>query len=116
MEACPREAISADRLLVQHLFESAVERGGDLHGLAQLALPLGGLLGQDVAFHRLVTRHLARPRDLETLRGTLVRLLLRQGCLLSLGGSSRAPPDDFMSAGLKPRRLQPSARPRRTTS
>src|SRR3954470_4070611 len=75
--------MSAFALLVQHLFESAGERGGDLHGLAQLALPLGGLLGQDVAFHRLVTRHLARPRDLETLRGTLVRLLLRQGCLLS---------------------------------
>src|SRR6201994_3358605 len=74
--------MSAFALLVQHLFESAGERGGDLHGLAQVALPLGGLLGQDVAVHRLVANHLAGPRDLETLCGTLVRLLLRHGCLL----------------------------------
>src|SRR4029078_3737893 len=70
-------------LLVQHPFEGGCERGGDLHGLAQVALPLGGLLGQDVAVHRLMTRHLATARNLETLRGPLVRLLLGQGWLLS---------------------------------
>src|SRR4051812_39187028 len=58
----------------QALDALGVTSRGDDARLTKAALPLRGLLGQDVALERLVPADLARPRDLEALRRALVSL------------------------------------------
>src|ERR1041384_6398237 len=53
----------------QALHALGVTGGRDNTRLTQAALPLGRLLGQDVALERLVAADLARSRDLEALLG-----------------------------------------------
>src|ERR1044071_8381151 len=55
--------------------------------LTEAALPLRGLLGQDVALERLVPAHLPRTRDLEALRGSFVGLHLRHLNILNYFGA-----------------------------
>lgn len=61
--------------LLDRLFES----GGDQGGLTKLALPLLGLLGQDVAGLGMVTQHFTGGADLEALSGATMCFLLWQG-------------------------------------
>src|SRR5688572_18830922 len=61
----------------QHLLEALGLGRGHQRGLAQLALPLRRLLGEDVLLVRLAAHELARAGSLEALRGAAVGFHLR---------------------------------------
>ena len=64
--------------LVEHLLDRLLEGSRHLGALAQLALALGGLLGQDVTGLRVVAKHLTRGADLEALGSAAMGFLLGQ--------------------------------------
>ena len=72
------------QLLLNLLFDFAGELGLHLGLLTQPALSLGGLLGQDVAAHRVVPHDFAAAGDLEALLGTSMSLVLMHFAISSL--------------------------------
>src|SRR3990172_9181024 len=60
----------------QHRAHRALVAVVDVGGAAQVALPLGGLLGEDVAHERLRALDRTARADLEPLRGRFLRLHL----------------------------------------
>src|SRR6266566_1003312 len=67
----------------QQALEAALVGLRHQRGLAQMTLPLGVLLGQDVALVRVVPTQTASPRQLDALAERALALLLRHCCVLS---------------------------------
>jgi hypothetical protein len=65
-------------LALDHLFDLASELTLHLRRAAQLALPLAGLLGQDVTVHRVMAQDFATASYLEALLGAAMGFLLGQ--------------------------------------
>ena len=72
-----------------HATHSLRERRTHGRVLAKMALPLGGLLRQDMVLEGMAPSNLARPGQAETFRGTTMGLEFGHG--LCLSGSGRAP-------------------------
>src|SRR4029079_15764252 len=69
-------AVGAAGLGLQHLADVLLELPLDRGHVAQLALPLAALLGEDVAVHGVAAQHLPRGGDLEALARSAVALHL----------------------------------------
>jgi len=74
----PRSVSPARGSALDHLLDVTGELAGHFGALAELPLPLAGLLGQDMALHGVIAQHLAGTGHLEALLGAAMGLLLGQ--------------------------------------
>src|SRR5512133_2113100 len=94
-----------ERLRQQHPLHLLLVRVGHEHGLAERALAARGLLGEDVALHRLVPGDLAGASDLEALCCCALRLQFQ----LALGFGFSHCLTRFCAAPLLQPRREPSS-------